>query len=72
MGAAMRGLTTRGRSFLAAAAAAAMSALFLGEKDLFRVAALLAVLPLLAALVVARTRYRLSCSRTYSSVFFRV
>jgi uncharacterized protein (DUF58 family) len=64
MGAALRGLTTRGRSFLAAAAAAGVSALFLGEKDLFRVAALLALLPLLAALVVARTRYRLSCTRT--------
>ncbi|MDQ1643984.1 MAG: hypothetical protein QOJ50_168 [Cryptosporangiaceae bacterium] len=64
MGAALRGLTTRGRSFLAAAAAAAVSALFLGEKDIFRVAALLALLPLLAAVVVARSRYRLSCTRT--------
>jgi len=62
--AALRGLTTRGRSFLAAAAAAGVSALFLGEKDLLRIAALLALLPLLAALAVARTRYRLSCSRT--------
>ena len=64
MVAALRGLTTRGRSFLAAAAAAALSALFLGEKDLLRIAALLALLPLLAAIAVARTRYRLSCSRT--------
>jgi uncharacterized protein (DUF58 family) len=62
--AALRGLTTRGRSFLAAAAAAGVSALFLGEKDLLRIAALLALLPLLAAVAVARTRYRLSCSRT--------
>lgn len=62
--AALRGLTTRGRSFLAAAAAAGVSALFLGEKDLLRIAALLALLPLLAAAAVARTRYRLSCSRT--------
>src|SRR5690606_23934879 len=45
---ALRGLTIRGRSFLAAAAAAALSAAVLGEKDLLRVAALLAVLPLLA------------------------
>ena len=46
---ALRGLTTRGRSFLAAAAAAAISAVILGERDLLRVAVLLAVLPLLAA-----------------------
>jgi uncharacterized protein (DUF58 family) len=62
--AALRGLTTRGRSFLAAAAAAGVSALFLGEEDLLRIAALLALLPVFAAVAVARARYRLSCSRT--------
>jgi uncharacterized protein (DUF58 family) len=61
---ALRGLSTRGRSFLAAAAAAALSALILGEKDLLRVSVLLAALPLLAAGYVGRSRYRLSCSRT--------
>lgn len=61
---ALRGLTIRGRSFLAAAAAAALSALILGEKDLLRVAVLLAVLPLLAAFYVGRSRYKLACSRT--------
>ena len=61
---AMRGLTTRGRSFLAAAAAAAISALVLGERDLLRVAVLLAVLPLLAAAYVGRSRYKLACTRT--------
>lgn len=61
---ALRGLTTRGRSFLAAGAAAAVSAVLLGEKDLLRVAALLAVLPLLAALYVARSRYKLACTRS--------
>jgi uncharacterized protein (DUF58 family) len=61
---ALRGLTTRGRSFLAAAAAAALSALILGEKDLLRVAVLLAVLPLLAAAYVGRSRYKLACSRS--------
>ena len=60
---ALRGLTTRGRSFLAAAGAAAVSALVLGERDLLRVAILLAVLPLLAAAYVGQTRYRLSCTR---------
>ncbi len=61
---ALRGLTTRGRSFLAAAVAAAISAWILGENDLLRVAALLAVLPLLATWYVGRTRYRMSCVRT--------
>jgi uncharacterized protein (DUF58 family) len=60
---ALRGLTTRGRSFLAAAAAAALSALILGERDLLRVAVLLAVLPLLAAAYVGRSRYQLACTR---------
>ncbi|MGA3487971.1 DUF58 domain-containing protein [Micromonosporaceae bacterium DT55] len=59
----LRGLTTRGRSFLAAALAAAVSAVLLGEQDLLRVAVLLAVLPLLAAFYVGRTRARLECDR---------
>jgi uncharacterized protein (DUF58 family) len=61
---ALRGLTTRGRCFFAAALASAIAALILGEKDLLRVAILLAVLPLLAAGYVGRTRYKLSCTRT--------
>ncbi|GAB3811241.1 DUF58 domain-containing protein [Micromonospora zhanjiangensis] len=61
---ALRGLTTRGRSFLAAAVAAALSATILGEKDLLRVAILLAVLPLLAAAYVGRSRYKLACTRS--------
>src|SRR5258708_336405 len=61
---ALRGLTSRGRSFLADAAAALIAALILGERDLLRVAILLAALPLLSAMYVGRTRYRLSCSRT--------
>jgi uncharacterized protein (DUF58 family) len=61
---ALGGLTTRGRSFLAAAAAATISALILGERDLLRVAVLLAVLPLLAAAYVGRSRYKLACNRS--------
>ena len=61
---AMRGLTTRGRSFLAAGSAAAISAFILGEKDLLRVAVLLAMLPLLAAAYVGRSRYKLACTRS--------
>ncbi|MCK9893852.1 DUF58 domain-containing protein, partial [Frankia sp. AgB32] len=61
--AALRGLTLRGRSFLAAGAACGVSAVVLGEQDLLRVGLLLASLPVLAAAIVCRTRYRLSCTR---------
>lgn len=59
----LRALTARGRSFLASGVAALLCALLLGEYDLFRVAVLIVSLPLLAAMVVSRTRYRLSCAR---------
>ncbi|MEU8269482.1 DUF58 domain-containing protein [Sphaerisporangium sp. NPDC049002] len=59
----LRALTSRGRSFLASGTAALLCAIALGEHDLLRVSVLVIVLPLLAALVVARTRYRLSCAR---------
>jgi uncharacterized protein (DUF58 family) len=62
--AALSGLTTRGRCLLAAGAAAALCGLALGERDLLRVATFLVALPLVAAAVVARTRFRLSCSRS--------
>src|SRR4051795_11298294 len=61
---ALRGLTTRGRSFLAAAGAAGISAIILGERDLLRVAVLLLALPLLAAAYVGRSRYKLACTRS--------
>ena len=63
MRAALSGLTTRGRCLLAAGAAAALCGIALGERDLLRVAVFLVALPLVAAAVVARTRFRLSCSR---------
>ncbi len=59
----MRGLTTRGRSFLAAGLAVVVAAMMTSESDLLRVGVLLVALPLLSALVVARTRYRLSSRR---------
>ncbi|MBX6390161.1 MAG: DUF58 domain-containing protein [Frankia sp.] len=63
LAAALRGLTVRGRSFAAAGIACAGSALMLGEHDLLRVALLLVLLPVAAALFVSRTRYRLACTR---------
>ncbi|MEU2436433.1 DUF58 domain-containing protein [Streptomyces rubradiris] len=60
---ALSGLTTRGRSFLAAGIAAAICAFVLGHSDLLRVGLLLAVLPLICATVLYRTRYRVAASR---------
>ncbi|MEU2114316.1 DUF58 domain-containing protein [Streptomyces sp. NPDC016459] len=57
------GLTTRGRSFLAAGVAAAGCAYVLGQADLLRVGLLLATLPLICVLVLHRTRYRVAASR---------
>ncbi|MFE4872810.1 DUF58 domain-containing protein [Streptomyces sp. NPDC056682] len=61
--AALSGLTTRGRSFLAAGVAAAVCAFVLGQEDLFRVGLLLTVLPLVCTVVLYRTRYRVAGSR---------
>ncbi|MFF9480279.1 DUF58 domain-containing protein [Streptomyces sp. NPDC014733] len=61
---ALAGLTTRGRSFLAAGVAAAVCACLLGQADLLRVGLLLAALPLVCVLVLHRTRYRVAAHRT--------
>ncbi|WP_396230781.1 DUF58 domain-containing protein, partial [Frankia sp. EI5c] len=61
--AALRGLTVRGCAFLAAGGACVAAAALLGEQDLLAVAVMLAALPLVAAGFVARTRYRLACTR---------
>jgi uncharacterized protein (DUF58 family) len=60
---ALGGLTTRGRSFVAAGLAAAVCAYVLGQSDLLRVGLLLAVLPLVCVAVLYRTRYRVAGSR---------
>lgn len=63
MGAALSGLTLRGRCLLAAGIAASLCAVALGEEDLLRVGIFLVALPLVAVAAVARTRYRLTCER---------
>jgi uncharacterized protein (DUF58 family) len=60
---ALGGLTTRGRSFVAAGVAAAICAYVLGQSDLLRVGLLLAILPLVCVAVLYRTRYRVAGSR---------
>ncbi|UNS96558.1 DUF58 domain-containing protein [Streptomyces tubbatahanensis] len=63
---AFAGLTTRGRSFLAAGVAAAICAYALGQEELLRVGVLLAVLPLVCVLVLHRTRHRVTGYRRLS------
>ncbi|URM91696.1 DUF58 domain-containing protein [Streptomyces sp. MRC013] len=63
---ALGGLTTRGRSFLAAGVAAVVCAYVLGQPDLLRVGLLLAALPLVCATVLYRTRHRVTGSRWLS------
>ncbi len=62
--ASLSGLTTRGRCLLAAGLALVACALFLGQRDLLRAAVFLVALPLAAAWLVSRTRYRLACHRS--------
>jgi uncharacterized protein (DUF58 family) len=61
---ALSGLTTRGRAFVAAGAAALLCAIVLGQDALVRVGALLLLLPFLTAFLLGRSRYRLGLVRT--------
>jgi uncharacterized protein (DUF58 family) len=63
---ALAGLTTRGRSFLAAGVAAAVCSYVLGQADLLRVGLLLAALPLICVAVLYRTRHQVVGSRGLS------
>ncbi|MGW4684229.1 DUF58 domain-containing protein [Streptomyces sp. NPDC004244] len=66
--ASLAGLTTRGRSFLAAGTAAALCAYVLGQGELLRVGLLLAALPLVCVLALHRTRHRVAGSRRLTPV----
>ncbi|MFF4649001.1 DUF58 domain-containing protein [Streptomyces sp. NPDC001380] len=59
----LRGLTTRGRSFLAAGLTAVLCSYLLGQGALLRVGILLAALPLASAVLLLRTRYRVASGR---------
>jgi uncharacterized protein (DUF58 family) len=59
----LAGLTTRGRSFLAAGIAAGVCAVVLGQRDLLRVAVLLVALPVGALIALAGTGLRLGMQR---------
>ncbi len=59
----LRGLTTRGRSFIAAGLAATACAFLLGQSDLLRVGVLLIAIPLGCAVMVARSHLRVRLER---------
>ncbi|MFB7663495.1 DUF58 domain-containing protein [Kitasatospora sp. NPDC056138] len=59
----LQGLTTRGRSFLAAGITAVVCAYVFGQDTLLQVGVLLAALPLCAATLLLRTRYRVAGGR---------
>ncbi|WP_299057684.1 DUF58 domain-containing protein [uncultured Nocardioides sp.] len=61
---ALAGLTVRGRAFVAAGLTAVLCAVVLGQSALVRVGVLVALLPLLAAFAIGRSRYRLTLERT--------
>lgn len=59
----LRGLTTRGRAFLAAGLTALLAGVGLDQPVLLRAGLLVLVLPLLASALIGRTGYRLTMSR---------
>ena len=61
---ALAGLTVRGRAFLAAGVTAIICAVVLGQSSLTRVGVLVLSLPLVTAVLLARSRYRLALVRT--------
>jgi len=60
---ALRNLTRRGRFLLGLGLAGTVVSAILGQRDLLRFGVLLLALPLLALLLVSRTRYRLASAR---------
>lgn len=63
---ALAGLTVRGRAFLAAGVTAVVCAVLLGQPALTRVGILVLALPLVTAVFIGRSRYRLALVRTVS------
>jgi uncharacterized protein (DUF58 family) len=61
---ALAAMTTRGRAFVAAGITAVACAVVLGQEDLLRVGALLALLPVVTAFFLGRSRYRLGLVRS--------
>ena len=64
----LSGLTLRGRCLLSAGIAALLPGLYLHEVNVTRVGVFLLALPVVSYAMVARTRYRLTCSRRLDPV----
>jgi uncharacterized protein (DUF58 family) len=64
----LAGLTVRGRCLLSAGIAAFLPGLVLHEVNVTRVGVFLLALPIVSYVMVARTRYRLTCSRRLDPV----
>jgi uncharacterized protein (DUF58 family) len=64
---ALHSFTLRGRSFIAAGVTAMVCGVVLGERDLVRIGALAALLPLVAAFWIARSGNRLGLARTLAA-----
>lgn len=69
---ALGALTVRGRGFIAAGAAASGCGIVLGERDLVRIGFVVLLLPLIAAIWVARSGNRLGLVRSLSSTQIEV
>jgi uncharacterized protein (DUF58 family) len=63
---ALAGLTVRGRAFLAAGVTTIVCSMIVGQTALVRVGVLVTALPLITALWIGRSRYRLALVRTVS------
>ena len=63
MGRPWRLFTTRGHVFLISGLLIVLAAMLAGQRDVMRIGLLLLVLPVIAAVLVARARLRLSCER---------
>ncbi|WP_372733308.1 DUF58 domain-containing protein [Nocardioides sp.] len=63
---ALRGLTVRGRAFIAAGITAIVASIVIDAGSLTRVGVLILALPLVTAVFLSRSRYRLSLVRTVS------
>ncbi len=61
---AWRLLTARGRFFLLGGLAVVIGSMAAGQRDVMRIGLLLLILPIIAAVLVARARLRLSCERS--------
>lgn len=64
---ALHALTARGRAFVAGGSTAAVCGVVLGERDLVRIGVLVALIPVITAVAVARSGQRLSLLRTVAS-----